>query len=569
MFKTKKIFKALMFLPSVALVLAACGDSGVAEEAEVDMESLPDAGDFSENIDLHLSGSNTQGNIEDDNYVQSRLEEEFNVTIENTYTDTWDANEQSIMIASGDLPNAFAFTGNDMTPEEFYSNGLTRAIPREMIEEYAPLYSAMLDETDDGLGWEMFTHPEDDDLYLGLAGIQNHTEGILWAPTLRLDWMENLGLDIPDDIEPIGEEDGYERIYSTEHSYTIEELGEILNAFTEGDPDGNGSNDTYGLLPFNDNLNWALTLLGAYGVTPEYNFEEEGELVHPMISERYKDALLQLAEWYDDGVIDPEWTTLSERTAWEKFQTGSAGYFIAQRAYIAQEPWTQGRAPHNILNADEDAKLLVTGSEVGPEEFKGQPAYTPVTLLSDEDQLMISSDTTDEELARYLQMFDFMNHDDAGVWTVYGEPGEHSDWIGEEGESTLVVRDEYTREEGDTGFWAYNFRTYPGNRVLWLNTMKTNELMENYFAVDEVIEENAIEPHRYDLFNETDELDVMSRYGAQLETIEEEFRMNGITGVIDIENDWDDYVDTWLNNGGQELIEELEKAPLVEDILGE
>ena len=91
--------------------------------------------------------------------------------------------------------------------------------------------------------------------------------------------------------------------------------------------------------------------------------------------------------------------------------------------------------------------------------------------------------------------------------------------------------------------------------------------MENYFAVDEVIEENAIEPYRYDLFNETNEGDVESRYGAQLETIEEEFRMNGITGVIDIENEWDDYVSTWLNNGGQELLSELEKAPLVEDIL--
>ncbi|GAA0365862.1 extracellular solute-binding protein [Alkalibacterium iburiense] len=569
MFNKKRLIRASLVLPTLA-VLAACGDGGgSAEEAEVDMTELPEAGDFSETIDLHLSGSLTQGNIEDGNYVQERLEEEFNVNIENTHVDTWDSNEQSIMIASGDLPDTFAFTGNDMTPNELYNNGLIRPIPREMIEEYAPLYTEMLNETDDGLGWDMFKHPENDDAYLALVGIQNHTQGILWAPTLRLDWMENLGLDIPDDIEPIGEDDGYERIYRTEHSYTIEELEEILRAFSEGDPDGNGSNDTYGLMPFNDNLNWSLTLMGAFGITPEYNFEENGELTHPMISERYKDYLLTLASWYEDGLIDPEWTTLSERTAWEKFQTGAAGYFIAQRAYLAQETWTQGRAPHNVLHQDEDAKLLVTGSEIGPEGHKGQPAYTPVTLLSDDDQMFISADVTDEQLARYLQMFDFMNHSDEGVWTVYGEPGEHSDWAGEEGESTLIVRDEYTREEGDTGFWAYNFRTYPGNRVLWLNTMETNQLMEDYFAVDEVVEENAIQPHRYDLFNETDEADVMARYGAQLRTIEEEFRMNGITGVIDIENDWDDYVNTWLNNGGQELLDELEKAPLVEDILGQ
>lgn len=532
-----------------------------------DIEDLPDVGDYSTEETLQLSGMVTKGNVVEDNWVQKKLEEKFNVTIENTHVDTWDSDEVSILVASGDLPDTFTFTTGGMTPRDFQKQGLTRTIPREMIEKYAPLYAEMLDEVDNGLGWKMNLADDTDDEYTALVGLQSHTEGLLWAPTLRMDWMENLGIPIPDDAEPIGDSDGYERIYMTEHSYTIEELDEILDAFTNDDPNNSGKNDTYGMLPFNNNINWGLTLFGAYGVAPGYNLMENGELKHATISEKYRDTLIQLADWYDRGIIDPEWTTLEERTAWEKYQSDKIGYYLAQRAYIAQENWTEGRAPQNILDANPDAKLLVTGPEIGPEGDSGQPSYLPVTLLGDNH--LISADVTDEELARYLQMYDFINHDPEGVWTNYGNPGEHSDWAGEPGKSTLIVRDEYDAEEGEMGFMSYRHRSYPGDSFYWLTHTKTIELMDNYFAKPEIIEKYEIRPETYDLFNETDWTEKEDYYGAQLTTLADEFRMNGITGEIDIEAEWDNYVQTYLDNGGQEIIDEMKKAPSVDELRGE
>lgn len=562
----KRLIKYSGIVSSV-LLLAACNNGGAAssDNEEVNMASLPEPNDFSETVNLKLSGSFTQGNIEDDNWVQQRLEEKFNVNIENTKIDTWNNDETSIMVASGDLPDVFAV--HSMTALEYYEGGLTRSIPREMIETYAPLYAQMLDETDNGLGWEMNQHPDNPDEYLAFTGLQNHAEGILWAPTLRLDWMENLGLELPEDMAPLGDSDGYERIFRTDQSLTLEELEEILHAFTYDDPNQSGSKDTYGLLPYNSDLNWAHTLFGAHGVAPSYNVEEDGELKSGYISDGYKETLALLADWYDKGYIDPEWTTLTSQTAWEKFSTGSAGYFIGQRTYLAQEAWTQGRAPHNVIESNPDAKLLAFAPEYGPGEQRGQGTFMPVTLLG--DSMYVSSSVTDEELARYLQMFDFLNHDDEGYWTLYGEPGEHSDWQGEEWESTLVTRPEYPREEGDMGFWAYNFRTYPGKRVIWLSDIKTTQLMEEFFANPEVVDKLAIRPHRYDLFNETNDQEVNARYGAQLQTVQDEFRMGVIVGDIDIESEWDNYVENWRNNGGNEVLEELEKAPLVSDLLGE
>ncbi|MGP6146447.1 ABC transporter substrate-binding protein [Jeotgalibaca sp. A122] len=569
MLRSKKNIGKWLALSSAGVLLAACGGGNTAESGQaagtaVDVTALPEAGDFEETVELHLSGSFTQGNIEDDNWVQQKLEEKFNVDIENTKVDTWNKDEASIMIASGDLPDAFAFTGGSMTPKEFFENGLTRSIPREMIEKYMPRYTAMLNENENGLGWELNKVPGTEDEYFALTGHQTHTKGIIWAPTLRLDWMEELGLELPDDMEPIGDSDGYERIYWTNQSYSLEDLEKILTAFTYEDPDGNGKDDTYGLLPYNSDLNWATTLFGAHGVAPSYNLMENDELKMPVISEGYKETLNLLADWNEKGLIDPEWTTLTAQTAWEKYQTGSAGYFIAQRTYLAQEDWTKGRAPHNVIAADPDAKLLAFAPEVGPDGTQGEQSYMPVTLFG--DSMQISADVTDEELARYLQMFDYINHDPE-PWVNYGNPGEHSDWQGEEGNSALIVRPEFPREEGDMGFWAYSFRSYPNERGVYLSHPKTTELNELFFTKPEVVDEMAIRPYRHDLFDETEYADLNGRYGAQLTTIADEFRMNGITGSIDIEAEWDAYVERYLENGGSQLLEELEKAPLVEDLL--
>lgn len=561
--------KKFIALTSGFLLLTACGgdkDSGSVGTA--DLESLPEPGDFTETVALELSGAFTKGNVVDDNWVQERLEEEFNVEIENVFTDTWDSQETAILLASGELPDTFAFSAGEMTPVDLYNDGLVRSIPREMIEKYAPNYAAMLNEEENGLGWKMNLVPgTEKEEYASLLGYQGHTEGFLMAPSLRLDWMENLGIEIPADAAPISDGEDYQRIYRTEKQYTLEELEEILTAFTYDDPNGSGQDDTIGMLPNNTYENQFVTLFGAHGVTANYNLIEDGELTAAPISQGYKDTLLLLNDWYEKGLIDEEWTTLDEKMAWEKYSQGKTGYYVGQRTYYALESWTDGRAPQNVLKNDSDAKLLMINHELGPDNQSGQAAFYPVSLFT--ANMHVSANVSDEQLARYLQMFDFMHHTPEGVWTKYGEPGEHSDYVGEEGHSTLVVREDYELEEGDMGFWSYNHRTYHKEHLEWLNHEVTNKLMTEFFADPAAVEKFAMRPVRHDMFNETKEKELKGRYGAALDTLVQEFRMNGITGRIDIEADWDEYVETWRSNGGDEILAELEKAPLVSDLLGE
>src|SRR4051812_19379409 len=109
----KKKLKALSLaaVSSVLIFTGACSNKEASKEVEkVDTAGLPEAGDFSKELELNLSGSVTRGKVEDGNYVQKRLEEQFNIKIVNTKADTWNTDQVNLMVASGDLPDTFAFT---------------------------------------------------------------------------------------------------------------------------------------------------------------------------------------------------------------------------------------------------------------------------------------------------------------------------------------------------------------------------------------------------------------------------------------------------------------------------
>lgn len=549
---------------SAALVISGCGSNAGSKNEEVDIAELPEAGDFSEKLTLKLTGSVTRGKAEDGSYVQKRLEEQFNVKIENTKIDTWNADQVNLMVASGDLPDTFSFTAGGQTPQELYNSGLTRTIPKEMLEKYAPRYMKMLSEHPPGP--LMNLKEETDDQYLQLLGQYAHVDGIPWGPTLRLDWLENLDIEPPGEMKQVGPSNGREKIYFTDGSYSLEELEEILLAFTFDDPDGNGKHDTYGLSPYNDQIHWAASLMGAFGIAPDYNLLEDGQLVKTEVSQKYKEFLKLMAKWYDMGIIDPEFTTLDQSKSWEKYKQGKIGYYIAQPAYIAMDDWAKGRAPQNVVeNPKSTAKVLATAPEVGMNGEQGVYAYLPVVNLA--DAFYVSKNVTDEQLARILQMFDYINHDNEARWTLYGEVGVHSDWEGEPENSALKVRPEFATEEGNSGFWAYNFRTYDAERVRWFTSEYTLKLKNEFYATEDTKENMLIRPYKEDILNETKLKELDKRYGGQLSTIVDEFRMKAIVGEVDIDKDWDKYVENWMKNGGKETLEELDKAPEVSELL--
>ena len=152
--------------------------------------------------------------------------------------------------------------------------------------------------------------------------------------SIRKDWLENLGLDYPE---------------------TIEEFREVVRAFTEDDPDGNGKDDTYGLImtahtaPIKDVTVWSGAPNG-YGMN-----EETGQLEPEFFFEEYLDGLKLLKEFYDNQWMNTNWATMDANKWNEPFLLGQGGIIIdvCDRARRLQT---------NIVEKNPDAVVGVFGS---------------------------------------------------------------------------------------------------------------------------------------------------------------------------------------------------------------
>ncbi|MCM1182455.1 MAG: ABC transporter substrate-binding protein [Roseburia sp.] len=116
---------------------------------------------------------------------------------------------------------------------------------------------------------------------------------------------------------------------------TYDDYYNMLKAFHDGDPDGNGvDGDTYGVIAagFLGNEAPYINYLPEFwqGAYPAL-YEKDGTWVDGFQEDATKEALLRLQQAYADGAIDPETLTASTKIAREKWfsndQKGSSGVF--------------------------------------------------------------------------------------------------------------------------------------------------------------------------------------------------------------------------------------------------
>lgn len=514
-------------------------------------------------LELSWVGILGRGKIEDNNKVQKMIEEKFNVKLTNKRIDVNNKEQRNLMVASGELPD-YAYYLDDAY--KLYTDGLTRSIPRDMIEKYAPNYAALLDSK--GTGWKINSVPGKDGEHYALAGYIDTLDTLYWSHSYRLDWLEAVGIKPKGELIPVGTEGGRERIFFTKEAFTIEEETAIYNAFAKEDPDGNGKADTYGLLLNNDNPPFTqATTAGAFGVGWNQYMEEDGKLKFYAVSEAYKQYLKQMASWYEQGLFDPEFTTLNQAKSWEKYGAGSYGGAQALHFSAAMVGYTHNRPVANVVLADPEAKILVTPPPIGPDGKQGAPAYG-VGVDAFGYPAVIRADVTDEELARILMIFDYLSMDKEGhVFANFGEAGVDFEWEGEPYNSAVInQKAEAEREALGIGYYAHAIR--PAEVTAYWNDQYIMKLLNAYFGTEEG-RGMMLRTFRHDYFNETKFAELNAKYNAMLKTITDEYLFKAITGEVDIDATWNDYVDNYLKSGGQELVTELEKAPKVSDLRGE
>lgn len=256
-----------------------------------------------------------EGDTLTDNMFTRHIKENLNIEVEHAFTASPSNYDQkvSLAIASNDLPDAMVVGPVELRQlvEADQIADLT-----EVYESYAsPTIKRIVDSTN-GIAKEAATF---EGKMMGIPNVQLQADGVhlLW---IRQDWLDTLGLDAPK---------------------TIEELKEVARAFVEEDPDGNGEDDTIGLagpdtsnklyanfLESTNNLYGFDGIFSAFNAYPGYWIEDDnGDAVYGSTQPETKEALATLREMYAEGLIDPEMGVRED--SGESVVSGETGMFFA------------------------------------------------------------------------------------------------------------------------------------------------------------------------------------------------------------------------------------------------
>ena len=274
------------------------------------------------------------------------LSKRLNVEIEFIHPAAGSENENfNIMVAGGDLPDLIE---HDFTT---YKGGAGKAISDGVIisiDDYldnAPNYKKILEENPD---WNKQVLTDEGDHYT-FAWFRGDESLMCWqGPQIRKDLLDKAGLALPE---------------------TIDEWDTAMRKFKE-------MGVKYPLSVQGRSFYFS----GAYGVGDSY-YVDNGQIKYGPAEPGYKEFVLQMKKWYDDGLLDPDFFAQDAKAYEAKITSGQVG------AYFGAVGGAMGKYIPVLQQQDPNIKLAGTKYPVlnkGDTPMFGQKdfAYYPTTSVS-------------------------------------------------------------------------------------------------------------------------------------------------------------------------------------------
>lgn len=348
-----------VFAAVLAVGLTACSAGSREPEAPVAAET-GGLGAYQEVLECTM-GRRTLANPKfpagdsyEDNAYTRYIKEKLNVQI----VDEFEANGEdydrqvSLSIASGELPDVLYIGSKDIL-DELVENELVE----DMTEVYEAYASDSIKEIYDSYGGRCLDTATYDGRLMAIPG--TNLDSAPCVAYIRQDWLDKIGLQV--------DEDG-------DHCLTVEELEMIASEFLEKDPGDSGNPvgmaftsyltaDDYGGSGYTINA-----VTSAFHAFPKVWLQDEhGAAVYGSTTDEMKETLAQLAEWFQAGILDPQFGT---RT-WDDI----TALLTNNQLGIAFGPWhlpdwllnnVKGMNPETEFSAfticDHDNKVNVTHS---------------------------------------------------------------------------------------------------------------------------------------------------------------------------------------------------------------
>lgn len=539
MHKRNRLKKTLaaMFIASLSLnLMAGCSSSSTNETinsettettdnnaADTPVQSSTSNGDrpkISIMLPLYYSEAPVAGNELEQKIMDfTGVEVEFIFTPFNTYNE-----KVNLMITSNDVPNVIGI----LDPKSSVYVNAAQSGMFWGLNEYMDKTEYLKDNYDEQTLKNASINGE---LYGLPRGRPLTRDGIIY----RKDWAQSLGLNI-------------------EQPVTVDEIYEIIKAFATQDPDGNGVNDTYGVLV---GVSDAGAISGdmmeildvAYGGGNGW-VEENGQLIPSFMTEAHKKTLAFMKRLYDEGLMNSDFATVQASQFYELLDKEKTGLYFqtltdAHERLDTVVSQVQSRNPELAEMEAADAKMEIFDTIYQIQTDDGELRACTQSGFNGVFAFSKTSNQTEEDLLTVLNFFDKMDSPEGQAlieWGIEGRHFEYIDGVANQTKDSLLFSSEVQP------YW----QLFCTNRVVDRSAIQGN-VTPMYTKV--YAEMESLMP--YAVYNPIVPLisDTYSINGSSLDKIINDATTKYIMGLID-EDEWDKAVEQWRSTGGDKVIEE-------------
>ncbi|MEH2930229.1 hypothetical protein VSQ48_10040 [Candidatus Ventrimonas sp. KK005] len=545
----KRLWSLCILLSLAAAAISGCSGSGKNTSSGGGGGTEPDPDKV---YDITYTGYWCYSDYEDGSFAEKMIEDALNINLTVEKAETTDTID--LLLASGEMPDCM--WTEEKTLSWMQAQELIRTIPKEMVEKYCPLLLNYYDENP--LIYKMVLNPENEEEFLYLAGLTfQFVDYYLPGDCYRYDWIENLGIDLGVNVEQVSD-----RLYVADNGIELSKFAEIMDGFVNKDPDGNGKNDTLGATA----PDWGVGNIGqfysAYGFAKEIN-NVNGRAEHSYAMEEYKEFLKGFQDLYARNLIDPEIISLDRTLAWDKINTGAAGYWLTSVNTL--NSWAVDRPPLTLFDRDPNAKILITPG-IRPDGGEVRAAVNPTPAYG---RFFVNRDVDDEKLAKILQFFNYSilgNGDKEIVASLFfGE--KDVDWKWDEAKETPIKINNLN--SGDKGTWSFSQFGQTEEVTQWIGEEELFRAGGKYWSAKDGGSwlKWQHRPYKEDLANETKYGDIFQKIRGDLDAYVSNYRTQAILGQIDIDSTWDSYLAELDRLGYNTMMDELEKIPPIEEMI--
>ncbi len=261
-------------------------------------------------------------------------------------------------ITSGDIPDVMTVSLNQY--RTLVKAGLIADLTDELLEGNHPTIQEMY-ANEDNIALESLRI---NGRIYGIPTVGADYDGTSYV-WVRKDWLEKLNIEGPK---------------------SWRDLERVVTAFMEQDPDGNGKKDTYGLPILSqyggkgeNSLSELFLNVGGAAVT-KWQKKEDGTLTYGSLDKGAKEALMLLNDWYKKGIIEEDFAAWDASSIEQVITNNQAGVMLS--------PWFAGA--HGIynsiaLNSDAEWEAYMLPGEEGEQVYGTKGDYLLNVMVVSKD----------------------------------------------------------------------------------------------------------------------------------------------------------------------------------------